>query len=59
VAPNWGFASMVVGGGSAVLAFYINKMQLLPELPGGFLDRVGSWVLALAIAFVGWRRANR
>lgn len=59
VAPNWGFASMVVGGGSAVLAFYINKMQLLPELPGGFLDRVGSWLLALAIAFVGWRRANR
>ena len=59
VAPNWGFASMVVGGGSAVLAFYMNKMQLFPDVPGGFLDRVGSWLLALAIAFVGWRRANR
>jgi hypothetical protein len=41
-----------------VLAFYINKMELLP-IPAGFLDRVGSWLLALAIAFVGWRRANR
>ncbi len=59
VAPNWAFASMVIGGSSAVAAFYVNKMQLLPELPGGFLDRVGSFVIALAIAFWGARRANR
>ena len=58
VAPNWAFASMVVGGGSAVAAFYVNKMQLLPEVPGGFLDRVGSFVVALAIAFWGARRAS-
>lgn len=59
VAPNWAFASMVCGGATAVLAFYVNKLQWLPELPGGFLDRVGSWLIALAIAFVGWRRASR
>lgn len=58
VAPNWAFASMVIGGGSAVAAFYVNKMQLLPEVPGGFLDRVGSFVVALAIAYLGARRAT-
>lgn len=59
VAANWAFASMVVGGGAAVLAYYVDKMKLLPDMPGGFLDRVGSWFLALAIAFVGARRASR
>lgn len=58
VAPNWAFASMVVGGGTAVLAFYVNKMGIT-GIPGGFLDRVVSWGLAFAIAFVGTRRNNR
>jgi sodium/proline symporter len=57
VAPNWGFASMVVGGGSAVLFFYANRAGI-SGLPAGFLDRVASWVLALAIALVGARRAR-
>ena len=59
VQTNWAFASMVVGGGSAVAAFYVDKFQLLPDLPGGFLDRVGSWLLALLIALWGSRRAIR
>ena len=59
VAHNWAFASMLVGGGSAVLAFYVDKFALIPGLPGGFLDRVGSWLLALAIALWGARRENR
>ena len=58
VAPNWGFASMLVGGGTAVLFFYVNRMQLT-DIPAGFLDRVVSWLLALAIAFFGARRADR
>ncbi|MFN3240841.1 MAG: sodium:solute symporter family transporter [Planctomycetota bacterium] len=58
VAPNWGFLSMLVGGGSAVLFFYVNRMQLT-DVPAGFLDRVVSWLLALVIAFVGTRRASR
>lgn len=58
VAPRYGFAAMVVGGGSAVLFFYVNKLGLT-ELPAGFLDRVVSWLLALAVALVGARRSNR
>jgi len=58
VAPNWAFASMVIGGGTAVLAFYVNKMGIT-GIPGGFLDRVASWVIAFAIAFVGARKNSR
>ncbi|MEC7724620.1 MAG: hypothetical protein VYD05_03820, partial [Planctomycetota bacterium] len=58
VAPRYAFAAMVVGGGSAVLFFYVNKLGLT-EVPAGFLDRVVSWLLALAIALVGARRSNR
>ena len=58
VAPNWAFASMVVGGSTAVLAFYVNKTGLT-GIPAGFLDRVASWALAFAIAFVGTRRKSR
>ncbi len=57
VAPNWGFSSMLVGGGSAVLFFYVNRMGLT-DVPAGFLDRVVSWVLALGIALVGARRGR-
>lgn len=55
VAPGFAFASMVVGGGSAVLFFYINRMGLT-DLPAGFLDRVVSWILALLLAIAGARR---
>jgi len=58
VAPNWAFASMLVGGGAAVAGFYVNR-QAWCTIPGGFLDRVVSWLLALAIAFVGFRRRSR
>jgi len=58
MAPNWAFASMVVGGGTAVLAFYVNKMAIT-DIPPGFLDRVVSWALAVAIALVGARRNSR
>jgi len=58
VAPNWAFASMVVGGGTAVAAFYLNKLGIT-EVPGGFLDRVVSWLLAGAIALLGTARGSR
>ena len=58
VAPNWAFASMVAGGGAAVLAFYLNKMSIT-EIPGGFLDRVVSWFLAAGIALMGTGRNSR
>jgi sodium/proline symporter len=58
VAPNWAFASMVAGGGAAVLAFYLNKMSIT-EIPGGFLDRVVSWLLAAGIALMGTGRNSR
>ena len=58
VAPNWAFASMVTGGGAAVLAFYLNKMAIT-EVPGGFLDRVVSWLLAAGIAVMGTGRNSR
>lgn len=50
VAPPWALASMVVGGGYAIAAFY-----LPPVLAGGFADRVLSWIAALAVAWVGAR----
>ncbi|MFK7740200.1 MAG: hypothetical protein AB8H80_07740 [Planctomycetota bacterium] len=57
VAPNWAFASMLTGGLGAVLGYYVPRFAT--DLPSGFVDRVGSWVLALAIALVGSRRNNR
>jgi len=58
VAPRFGFASMVAGGGSAVLFFYTAKLGIT-ELPAGLLDRVASWLLALGIAYLGARRQRR
>lgn len=59
VAPNWAFASMVLGGTTAVVAYYLPGSAVLGDVPGGFLDRVVSWLLAFVIAFVGSRRASR
>jgi sodium/proline symporter len=52
VAPNWTLASMVIGGGGAVLGFYV------PLYAPGVADRVLSWLLALSIALWGSRRAG-
>jgi len=57
VAPRFALAAMVVGGGSAVAFFYVNKLGVT-EVPAGFLDRVVSWLLALAVALVGARRST-
>ncbi|MCA8949485.1 MAG: hypothetical protein KDE27_08270 [Planctomycetes bacterium] len=51
VAPPWALASMVVGGGWAIAAFYLE-----PVLAKGFADRVLSWIAALAVAWFGARR---
>lgn len=58
VAPPYGLASMVVGGGSAVLFFYTARLGVT-DLPAGFLDRVVSWAIALGIALAGARRSRR
>ncbi|HEB52001.1 MAG TPA: sodium/proline symporter [bacterium] len=57
VAPNWAFASMATGGLAAVLAYYLPGW--IDGLPGGFADRVGAWLLALAIAVLGSRLGSR
>jgi sodium/proline symporter len=57
VAPRFALAAMVVGGGSAVIFFYVNKLGVT-EVPAGFLDRVVSWLLALGVALVGARRSR-
>jgi sodium/proline symporter len=51
VAPRWAFASMVAGGGGAVLGYY------LPLYAPGVADRVVSWLVALMIALWGSRRS--
>jgi len=53
VLPRWALASMVVGGGGAIAAFY-----LPPVFSRGFADRVLSWFVAFAIAWFG-ARASR
>ncbi|MFM1872366.1 MAG: hypothetical protein RL398_1788 [Planctomycetota bacterium] len=52
VPAGWSLATIVVGGGGAVLGFY------LPLLAGGFADRVLAFVAAGAVAWVGARRAG-
>jgi len=58
VAPPFALAAMMVGGGSAVLFFYAHRLGVT-DVPAGFLDRVVSWVLALAVALVGAKRTRR
>jgi sodium/proline symporter len=50
VAPPYALASMVVGGGYAIAAFYLE-----PVLDKGFADRVLSWIAAFTIAWIGAR----
>ena len=49
VQARWALASMIAGGGTAVLGYYA------PLLASGFADRVLSWLLAIAIALLGSR----
>lgn len=53
VAPGFALASMLAGGGLAIAGFY------LPLVAPGFADRVLSWLVALAIAWLGARRGGR
>ncbi len=50
VPPRWATATLLVGGGSAILGFYA------PVWSAGFADRVLAWLAALAVAMVGARR---
>lgn len=52
VAPWWSFASMLTGGVLAIGGYYV------PVLSPGFADRVLSWLVALAIAWLGARRSR-
>jgi len=52
VAPGFALASMLAGGGRAIAGHFV------PLLAPGFADRVLSWVVALAIAWPGARRAE-
>lgn len=57
VRPGAAFFSMFVGGLGAVAAFYLPRW--VDGLPSGIVDRVGCWILALAIALLGSRAKVR
>lgn len=52
VPPRWALASSAIGGGLAILGFYV------PVLEKGFLDRVVSFVAAGAVAAIGAQRRS-
>lgn len=53
VAPLWGLATLVVGGGGAIVTFHATWPAR------GFLDRVGCFGLALVVAWIGAVRGGR
>ncbi|MCR9243870.1 MAG: sodium/proline symporter [bacterium] len=53
VPPYWAFAAMLVGGGYAIVAFYLPAI-----FAKGFADRVLSWFAALVVAWLGFRRGK-
>jgi len=52
VPPRWGLATLLVGGGGAIVCFHATWPAR------GFLDRVGCFFVALLIAWVGATRAT-
>lgn len=52
VAAGWATAAAVTGGMGAVLGYY------QPVFASGFADRVLSFVVALAVAWLGARRTR-
>ncbi len=52
VPPRWATATLLIGGGGAILGFYF------PVLAVGFADRVLAWSAALGCAWVGAARAK-
>ncbi|MEO6595366.1 MAG: sodium/proline symporter [Planctomycetota bacterium] len=53
VAPPWALAAMLVGGGGAIVGFYV------PLAAAGFADRVVAWLASGVVAWIGSVRTVR